>query len=198
MDREYVLAQDITDCSECPLDGEECRRACSGSPSSPYNEPPCASWSDDDEIYAGMMDDAYEYAMEMYLLREKEERSYKAKKAAKTRKQYEHLNPKIDAFKEWLKKSNYTLVFSSRKKDRIYLRKISNKNATFYYDIAKDKLYYIANYSNNIFSRLDMQSFCEKFANDFIEYYTGVRPEDHDYANELMSDVMSSVNEMFK
>lgn len=48
-----ILAKDITDCDNCPLciNGQ-----CEYPISYKRPEPPCASWTDDMEIYKGMYD----------------------------------------------------------------------------------------------------------------------------------------------
>lgn len=51
-----ILAKDITDCSECPLNGHDCTGyKCYGGA---LIEPPCCSWNGDEEIYKGMHDNA--------------------------------------------------------------------------------------------------------------------------------------------
>lgn len=50
-----VLAKDITGCENCPLYGKDCARNGS-TPSGMSIDPPCASWKETDEIYAGMYD----------------------------------------------------------------------------------------------------------------------------------------------
>lgn len=193
---EYKLAKEIDDCSVCPLQGDECN----GITSNPngYSEPPCASWDENDEIYAGMMEDkwlAYEESME---LQKKQERQFKAKKAAETRKKYAHLNEKIDLFKDFLKKNNkWTFIFTARRKNKIFLRIPGNRKATYFFDIETDSLYTNNSYSKNFFVNLHKKTTYEEFEHDWIEYFTGSRPKDHDYVSETINEVFTHVDNFF-
>ena len=52
-----LYAQDIHDCSECPLYQHDCKGGwISGNGGNPI-EPPCTSWSDDTIVFAGMYND---------------------------------------------------------------------------------------------------------------------------------------------
>lgn len=56
MENEVIYARDIDDCSVCPLYEKDCSGGwTSGGGGTPI-EPPCCSWSGDEEIYEGMYD----------------------------------------------------------------------------------------------------------------------------------------------
>lgn len=54
---EIVLAKNITDCSQCPLYGNDCNGGWKSNGAGTPIEPPCTSWSEDTEVYEGMYDD---------------------------------------------------------------------------------------------------------------------------------------------
>ena len=54
MDKMTKKASDITGCEDCPLLGNDCVGGWTSSPSGTPIEPPCCSWNDDTEVYAGM------------------------------------------------------------------------------------------------------------------------------------------------
>lgn len=56
MEDEVIYARDIDDCSVCPLCEKDCPGGWTSSPSGNPIEPPCTSWSGDEEIYEGMYD----------------------------------------------------------------------------------------------------------------------------------------------
>ena len=59
MDKMVKKASDITECEECPLLGNDCSGGWTSSSSGTPIEPPCCSWNDDTEVYAGMYDCDY-------------------------------------------------------------------------------------------------------------------------------------------
>ena len=57
-----VLAKDIEDCDSCPLKDHGCPGGWTSGGSGQPIEPPCCSWNDDTEVYAGMYDREYIYS----------------------------------------------------------------------------------------------------------------------------------------
>ena len=178
MNKETLLASEIDDCSICPIE-EECHRSCREG-----WEGPCVSWNGDEEIYEGWLEDQYFLAEERYELQLKEERSWKAKRNAEIRKQYTHLNDKVKKIKEWLPKSDFLLIVTARRKDKLYMRTISKRKANYVFDLEKEKLYIC----QGKVSLADLTVF-NKFENDFHEMYYGDRPEDRDFVKEAIDRV---------
>lgn len=85
MDEEKVIhASDITDCTECPLYDHDCCGGWSSSGCGTPIEPPCCSWSGNEEIYEGMYDRDYrdyEYAEVSY--KEKQAREQEAREKSR-------------------------------------------------------------------------------------------------------------------
>lgn len=85
MDEEKVIhASDITDCTECPLYDHDCCGGWSSNGCGTPIEPPCCSWSGNEEIYEGMYDRDYrdyEYAEVSY--KEKQAREQEAREKSR-------------------------------------------------------------------------------------------------------------------
>lgn len=184
MNKKTLLASEIDDCSICPIE-EECHRSCREG-----WEGPCASWNGDEEIYEGWLEDQYFLKEEQYEKQLKEERSWQAKHNAKIRKQYSYLDAKVKMFKEWLPKSNWQLVVTSRRKDKIYMRAVGKRKANYVFDLVKEKLYVCQGKVN----LADLTVF-NKFENDFHEMYYGNRPEDKDFVKESINRVNKTFEE---
>ena len=184
MNKETLLASEIDDCSICPIE-EECHRSCRDG-----WEGPCVSWNGDEEIYEGWLEDQFFLAEESYEKQLKEERSWKAKRNAEIRKQYAHLNDKVKKIKEWLPKSDFLLIVTSRRKDKLYMRTISKRKANYVFDLEKEKLYICQGKVN----LADLTVF-NKFENDFHEMYYGDRPEDRNFVQESIDRVNKAFGE---
>lgn len=184
-----VLAKDIDDCSNCPLYESECHGLTSNGAGNPI-EPPCTSWNDDDEIWGGMLE-LQRLEWEEYEERQKKrERSMKAKKAAETRKRYAHLDDKYAKFKEWLPKSQWRLIITSRRLNRVYMRAIGKISANYYFDLQKEKFHIVR---GNV-SLLDKNTM-NRFENDFKEMFYGVRPKDRDFVKEIQNKIAEKLKE---
>ena len=79
---EYVLAKDINSCEECPLYKSECPGGWTSDPGGTPIEPPCCNWNDDDEIYDGMIEAAFNAWERSEELLKKHIRKLRAKRAA--------------------------------------------------------------------------------------------------------------------
>ena len=181
MNKETLLASEIDDCSICPIE-EECHRSCREG-----WEGPCTSWSGDEEIYEGWLEDQIFLAEERYERQLKEERSWQAKRNAKIRKQYAHLNDKVKKFKEWLPKSRWQLIVTARRKDKIYMRTVDKLKANYVFDLEKEKLYVCQGKVNLV----DLTTF-NNFENDFHEMYYGDRPEDKKFVQESLDRIVKN------
>lgn len=178
MNKETLLASEIDDCSICPIE-EECHRSCRDG-----WEGPCASWNGDEEIYEGWLEEQWLIKEEQWEQQQKEERSWRAKNNAKIRKQYAYLDSKVKKFKEWLPKSNWDLIVTSRRKDKIYMRTLGKRKANYVFDLKKEELYII----QGKITLADLTVF-NKFENDFKEMYYGERPVDRDFVTEIIDEV---------
>ncbi len=181
-----VLAKDIDDCSNCPLYESECHGLTSNGAGNPI-EPPCTFWNDDDEIWDGMLE---LQRLEYEERQKKSERSMKAKKAAETRKRYAHLDDKYAKFKEWLPKSQWRLIITSRRLNRVYMRAIGKRSANYYFDLQKEKFHIVR---GNV-SLLDKNTM-NRFENDFKEMFYGVRPKDRDFVKEIQNKIAEMLKE---
>lgn len=56
-----VVSSQIEDCEGCPLYREDCPGGWTSGPGGTPIEPPCTSWSGDEEIYAGMYERDIDY-----------------------------------------------------------------------------------------------------------------------------------------
>lgn len=185
-----VLAKDIDDCSNCPLYKSECLGGWTSDGAGNPIEPPCTSWNDDDEIWDGMLGLQYLEWEEYEERQKKRERSMKAKKAAETRKKYAHLDGKYAKFKEWLPKSQWRLIITSRRLDRVYMRAIGKSSANYYFDLQKEEF----NIVRGNVSLLDKNTM-NRFENDFKEMFYGVRPEDRDFVKERQNKIAEILKE---
>ena len=184
MNKESLLASEIDDCSICPIENE-CHVSMR-----PGEEPPCTSWNGNEEIYEGWLEDELILREEAWERQLKQERSFQAKHNAQIRKQYSHLDQKAKKFKEWLPKSNWQLIVTSRRKDKIYMRGIGKRKANWYFNLEKEQLCVC----QGKVSLIDLNTF-NIFENDFKEYYYGKRPKDRNFFKEAMDRVNKSFEE---
>lgn len=189
---DVVLAKDITDCSNCPLYKSECKGGWTSGGGGVPIEPPCTSWNDDDVIYDGMIEDGYIVWEEQQEHLEKIVRSMKAKKAVQTRKKYSHLDDKYAKFKEWLPKSGWALIITSRRLNRVYMRARGKRSANYFFDLENERFYVVR---GNI-GLADM-TVMNRFENDFKEMFYGERPEDRDFVKEHQMTINKFLKEHF-
>lgn len=185
-----VLAKDIDDCSNCPLYESECPGGWTSNGAGNPIEPPCTSWNDDDEIWDGMLEHQRIEWEEYEERQKKRERSMKAKKAAETRKKYAQLDDKYAKLKEWLPKSQWRLIITSRRLNRVYMRAIGKSSANYYFDLQKEEFHIVR---GNV-SLLDKNTM-NRFENDFKEMFYGVRPKDRDFVKERQNKMAEILKE---
>ena len=195
MSEKYILAKDIHGCEDCPLYESECLGGWTSGAGGEPIEPPCCNWNDDDEIYDGMIEAAFDAWEQREAEHKKHIRQLRAKKAVETRKKYAHLNDKYKKFCEWLNNSKWSLLITSRKCNRVYMREIGKRRANFCFNLEQEKLYVIRGKLT-----LGDRNVLERFENDFKEAYYGERPKDRDYVREYIENISESiktVNKMF-
>lgn len=84
------IANEIEDCEDCPLFGNDCPGGWTGGSNGPI-EPPCCSWNGDEKIYEGMYRE-FEYSpQELKWAQEEYERKEAEEQAAKHKARIEHL-----------------------------------------------------------------------------------------------------------
>lgn len=179
-----VLAKDIDDCSKCPLYESECPGGWTSDGAGNPIEPPCTSWNDDDEIWDGMVESQYIKWEEAEERKRKYERSMKAKRAAETRKKYSHLDDKYAKFKEWLPKSRWNLIITSRRLNKVFMRAIGKSSANYYFNLETERFCVVRGRIS-----LSDRSVMNKFENDFKEMFYGKRPKDRDFVKERQEQI---------
>ena len=187
---DYILAKDIHECEDCPLYKSECEGGWTSDARGRPIEPPCYGWNDDDKIYDGMIEDAFDAWMRSEENLKKHIRQLRAKRAAETRKKYSYLDEKYKKFCEWLNNSNWSLLITSRKCNRVYMREIEKRRANFCFNLEQEKLYVIRGKLT-----LGDRNVLERFENDFKEAYYGKRPKDRDYIAEAKENAFKAVKE---
>ena len=187
-----VLAKDIDDCLKCPLYESECPGGWTSDGAGNPIEPPCTSWNEDDEIWDGMLESQRIEWEESEERQRKYERSMKAKRAAKTRKKYSHLDDKYARFKEWLPKSRWNLIVTSRKLNKVYMRTIFKHSANYYFNLETERFHVVR---GNI--SLADRNVMNQFENDFKEMFYGKRPKDRDFVKERKEEVDKIFKECF-
>lgn len=187
-----VLDKDIDDCSKCPLYKSECPGGWTSNGAGNPIEPPCTSWSDDDEIWDGMLESQYIKWEESEERRRKYERSMKAKRGAATRKKYSHLDNKYIKFKEWLPKSCWNLIITSRRLNKVYMRMIGKSSANYYFNLETERFCVVR-------GRIGLadRNVMNQFENDFKEMFYGTRPKDRDFVKERKEEVDKIFKECF-
>lgn len=188
-----VLAKDIDDCSKCPLYESECPGGWTSDGSGNPIEPPCTSWNDDDEIWDGMLESQRIDWEESEERQRKYERSMKAKRAAATRKKYAHLDGKYAKFKEWLPKSRWNLIITSRRLNKVYMRTIGKRSANYCFNLETEKFCVIR-------GRISLadKNVINQFENDFKEMFYGKRPKDRNFVKERQEEVDNIFKKIFQ
>lgn len=126
---------------------------------------------------------------EAYEEQQRFDRNIKSQRAVATRKQYAHLDAKYQKFKAWLPTTQYALVITARRKNKVYMRVSDKTSASFYFNLETEHL----NIVRGGCSFIEL-SLMRRFENDFKEMYYGKRPVDRDYCAEVLERITNVLN----